>query len=309
MNTPAKPDKSIADSGERMVPAYHKGHMVYGEHIVRYQAATEIVRNKVVLDIASGSGYGTAQLAKSAKKVFGVDLDVDAIKYAKKNYFSNNTEFIKGSGTKIPLQEDSVDVVVSFETIEHIEHYNIFMQEIVRVLRPNGLLILSTPNDIEFPEDNHYHVHEFEEKELRSLVKKYFKNTKDYYQATWLYNALVDKDGLGTEWQAQIQTMQTAPISPKKSIYFFMLCSNRALSETVEPIAAISEHYSARSNQEYEKSVRKLIEEQGAIILHQENQVKQLEVRLQNIKNPVKSLAVKAKRFSRRIHKSTKNHQ
>ncbi len=77
-------DKSIKDTGERMVPAYHKGHMVYGEHIVRYAATENIVRDKVVLDIAAGSGYGTFEISRFAKKVYGVDLDENAVAYAKK---------------------------------------------------------------------------------------------------------------------------------------------------------------------------------------------------------------------------------
>lgn len=271
-----QPDKSIKDTGERMVPAYHKSHMVYGEHIVRYQAAADIVRDKVVLDIASGSGYGCDVLNKTAKKVYGVDIDVDAIAYAKKNYQTRNTEFIKGSGTKIPLDNDCVDVVVSFETIEHIEEYDLFMQEVARVLKPDGLLILSTPNDVEFPEDNHYHVHEFEEAELMKLVKRYFKNTKEYYQATWLYNALLDKSQLGSEWEESINTIQTAPIPTKQSIYFYMICSNRTINETVKPLAAISEHWSARTLQENEKGLRKHIEDQGSIIQHLENEYHRL---------------------------------
>lgn len=310
MTRTSQPDKSIKDTGERMVPAYHKGHMVYGEHIVRYQAATDLVKGKVVLDIAAGSGYGTAELAQTAKMVYGVDLDEDAVAYANKNYASKNITFIEGSGTSIPLEENSVDVVVSFETIEHIEAYEDFMREVVRVLKPDGLFILSTPNDIEFPENNHYHVHEFEENELLKLVKKSFSNVKQYYQATWLYNALLDENGLGTEWENDIRTLQTAPIDRKKSIYFYMLCSNRKLTESVKPLAAVSEHYSARSLQDYENSVRNHIEEQGKIIKHLENkvhdaeaielQLKQLKAKLEKIES---TLVWRARAKAKRIIK------
>src|ERR1019366_4533556 len=136
---------------------------------------------------ASGSGYGSALLGTQAKKVYGVDIDKEAIIYAKKNYQSKIVEFILGDGVKIPLEENSVDVVVSFETIEHIEHYEAFMDEVSRVLKKDGLFILSTPNDVEFPETNHFHIHEFERKELEKLVRRYFKNNKAYYQGTWLY--------------------------------------------------------------------------------------------------------------------------
>ncbi len=264
-------DKTLADTGERMIPAYHKSHMVYGEHIVRYEAAVPLVKGKVVLDVASGSGYGSAFLARSAAKVYGVDVDKDAIAYAKKNYADKNIEFVLGDGTKIPLEDNSVDVVVSFETIEHIEDYETFMAEVKRILKDDGLFILSTPNDVEFPETNHFHIHEFERRELEKLVKKYFKQSKSYYQATWLYNALVEEKGITEEWRAPLETIQTAPIPLEKCIYFYMLCANRTINETVTPLAAISEHYSARTLQEYDASVRKHIEDQGAIMKHQEN--------------------------------------
>ncbi len=277
---PNHDDKSIDDTGERMIPAYHKGHIVYGEHIVRYQAAVELVKDKVALDIASGSGYGTALLGQRAKKAYGVDVDPEAIRYSKKNYSSKNVEFLEGDGTKIPLDDDSVDVVVSFETIEHIEDYKTFMSEVKRVLKADGLFILSTPNDVEFPESNHFHVHEFEKKELEKLVSKYFKFSKSYYQGTWIYNGLFDEKKLVGEWSEPVQTMQTAPLKPNQCIYFYMLCSNRKITEEVRPLAAIAEHYSERSRQEYELSVRKHIDDQATIINHLGNTLSAKQVEL-----------------------------
>lgn len=268
------PDKSIKDTGERMIPSYHKGHQVYGEHITRYSIAKNIVEGKVVLDIASGSGYGTKELATTAKKVYGVDINSQAIKYAKKNYQNKNIEFIEGSATKIPIPDNTLDVVISFETIEHIEDYKKFMVEIKRVLKKDGILILSTPNDVEFPEDNHFHVHEFQYNELQKLVKKYFINVENYYQATWTYNAIFTEDKLSSEWEDKVNTINTAPIKKDKCIYFYMLCSNRKINEKLESISAISEHFSARKIQEYEKSIRQHIDEQGKIIKHLENELK-----------------------------------
>jgi ubiquinone/menaquinone biosynthesis C-methylase UbiE len=266
-------DKSIDDTGERMVPAYHKGHIVYGEHIVRYGAALPLVKDKTVLDIASGSGYGTAILAETASKAYGVDVDKDAVSYAKKNYSSSKIEFLEGDGKAIPLKDNSVDVVVSFETIEHIEDYRAFMAEVKRVLKDDGLFVLSTPNDREFPESNHFHIHEFERKELESLVKKYFNNSKSYYQGTWLYSALFDEKGLTEDWSASVKTMQTAPIGLDKCIYFYMLCSNRKVTESITPLGVIGEHFSERKKQEYEASVRKHMDDQSAIIKHLENEL------------------------------------
>lgn len=283
-------DKTLDDTGERMIPAYHKTHMVYGEHIVRYEAAVPLVAGKVVLDIASGSGYGSSFLGTSAKKVYGVDVDQDAVAYAQKNYAADNVTFLKGDGTSIPLEDNAVDIVVSFETIEHIEHYEVFMKEVKRVLKDDGMFILSTPNDTEFPETNHFHIHEFERKELENLVKKYFKQTKSYYQGTWLYNALVDEAHFTGEWDENMRTLHTAPVPLDRCIYFYMLCANRPLDESVAPIAAISEHWSARHIQEYEQGVRKHIEDQGAIMKHHENTIADKDAEIASLRSRVTHL-------------------
>lgn len=291
-------DKTIDDTGERMVPAYHRGHLVYGEHIVRYQAAAELVRGKVVLDIASGSGYGSACLGETAKQVHGVDINDDAIAYATKNYASKNVRFIKGDGVSIPLEDNSVDAVVSFETIEHIEDYKTFMLEVKRVLKPEGLFLLSTPNDVEFPESNHYHIYEFERKELEALVKQYFKHSDWYYEGTWMYDALLDEQSMTKEWEGPMFTLQTAPIGLKKCLSFFVLCANRPIVEKVTPRAAIAEHYSARAIEEYEKSVRKHMDDQAAIMDHQKREIDRRDHELQELRKELKKTQTLLQRFS-----------
>jgi ubiquinone/menaquinone biosynthesis C-methylase UbiE len=257
-NKPAKrPTTKITlpDDSERMIPAYHKGKTIYGEHIVRYVSAQELVKGKVVLDVASGSGYGTHLLSQTAKKVYGVDISDISVQYARQTYGGPNIEYMIGDGEKIPLPDNSVDIVTSFETIEHIPDYRQFMKEVSRVLKDDGLFVLSTPNDVEFAEGNHFHLHEFEYNELLKLIDTHFKNTKAYFQGTWIYNALVDEEMMSQERTFDITTMNTAPIPRDKSIYFYMLCSNRAITETVKPVAAIAEHWSARGLQEEAKKI------------------------------------------------------
>ncbi len=235
---------------ERMIPEYHKGTIIYGEHLVRYQAAQSFVEGKIVLDIASGSGYGTKLLAQKAKKVFGVDVSEDSVVYSRENFSANNIEYKVGDGIRIPLDDASVDVVVSFETIEHIEDYAKFMLEVKRVLKSDGALVLSTPNELEFADGNHFHLHEFGYEELKSLVSKHFKYTKSYFQGTWIYSALGDRDLMEKEQEIVLTTMQLAPLKPEQYLYFFLISSDQEITENTEPIGAISEHWSARKIQE-----------------------------------------------------------
>lgn len=245
-------DKTIKEEGERMVPAFHKGALVYGEHLVRYEGVIPLVKGKVVLDIASGSGYGTFVLASAAKKVYGVEIDKDSVAYSKKNYSKSNIEYLQGSAEAIPLADNSVDVVVTFETIEHIKNYKKFLSEMKRVLKPDGVALVSTPNDPEFPEDNHFHLHEFEYDELKAELKKHFEHIEFSFQYTWLYTAMLTDEQAKAEWNKEIETENYAPVPKEKAIYFMAVCSNKPLDgiPKVKQLAAISEHWSARQVQQ-----------------------------------------------------------
>ncbi len=260
MSKHSKTDQ-LQDTGERMVPSYHKGHLLYGEHIVRYESVSPFVKDKVVLDIASGSGYGTAKIAEVAAQVIGVDVDADAIAYAKQEYGGKNINFLQGDGIKIPLDNDAVDVVVSFETIEHIEDYKQFLQEIKRVLKSGGTLIISSPNDLESPEGNHFHVHEFNFKELHNLLKKEFKHVKPYLQGTWLYSSIISGDDAEGDWRREIDTIGVSPLSNHKAMYFQFVCSDDKIDKDITFVGAVAEHWSVRSFQEHNEGVGYLINE------------------------------------------------
>jgi ubiquinone/menaquinone biosynthesis C-methylase UbiE len=264
--------------------------MVYGEHIVRYQIATELVKDKVVLDIASGSGYGTKMLGAVAKRVIGVDLNEGSIKYAQKNYSSKNIDYKVGDAENIPVEDGSVDVVVSFETIEHVPNYVKFIDEVKRVLREDGLLVLSTPNDEAYPETNEWHLHEFKQSELEKLIKRKFKNITTLFQGAWLYSALLDEHQLSHEWENLISTTNTSPLKPNKAIYFVMLCSDTAIKKLPSPRGAIAEPWSIRQNQEHEGSIRKHIEEQKKIMDYLDEQNKNKDAMIKNLQDQLNKI-------------------
>lgn len=236
----------LEDDGERMVPEFHKGTVLYAEHMTRYLAAKQLVKGLTVLDIASGSGYGTKILSSSAKTVYGVDVDEGAIKYANSNYSAKNIVYKLGDGINIPLDDNSVDVVITFETIEHIENYSHFVKEVKRVLKPNGIAVVSTPNELEFTEGNHFHLHEFEHDELKNLLHKDFTNIDAYYQATWVYAGIASADLIANESEATILTYNFMPLTPDKYLYFYFVCSNKKITHKIEPIGALGGHYSAK---------------------------------------------------------------
>ena len=182
-------------TGERYVPEMH-GNMEL-EHIHRYLQACEIAEGKTVLDIACGEGYGSALLASKAKHVTGVDLSIEAIEHARTRYVKENLEFKVGNASEIPLPDAGFDLVVSFETIEHLAEQVEMIQEIKRVLRPDGILLISTPDKHNYSDTtgytNPYHVKEFYQHEFKQLLGAYFKNTA-YFGQRVVYGSNIFSD-------------------------------------------------------------------------------------------------------------------
>jgi 2-polyprenyl-3-methyl-5-hydroxy-6-metoxy-1,4-benzoquinol methylase len=173
-------DKNLEWTGERLVTDV-QGVLGVAEHLHRYALACEFVKGKKVLDIASGEGYGSNLLSKHAEHVTGVDISDDAVKHANEKYAKESKLIYRvGSASKIPLEDASVGVVTSFETLEHTTEHDEFLQEIKRVLVPGGLLIMSTPDTVLYkPHDpnNPYHLKELTTQEFENLIGRYFQNS------------------------------------------------------------------------------------------------------------------------------------
>jgi len=180
-------------TGERL--EFYDFSDVTVEHLHRYAIANELVRDKVVLDIASGEGYGSFILSKYASKVTGVDIDKETVFNAQKKYLSNNLNYILGSADNIPVDSNSVDVVVSFETIEHHDKHEEMLMEIKRVLKPDGILIMSSPDKKNYSDipnfKNKFHIKELYFDEFECLIKKYFKFSDFYVQKAFNLNSIV----------------------------------------------------------------------------------------------------------------------
>lgn len=166
-------------SGERYMPTLMTADVAV-EHWHRYAIAARFVAGKRVLDIASGEGYGSLMLAETASTVIGVDIDTDSVTQARRRYIRDNLGFAEGSTSAVPLPNASVDVIVSFETLEHHDQHEEMFREIRRVLVPGGLCIVSTPDRVVYSEKtgyrNPFHVKELSTTEFHELVSRHFRN-------------------------------------------------------------------------------------------------------------------------------------
>jgi GT2 family glycosyltransferase/2-polyprenyl-3-methyl-5-hydroxy-6-metoxy-1,4-benzoquinol methylase len=172
----------LAWTGERYVPWIEGAEIGY-EHLHRYAFATQFVQNKIVLDLASGEGYGSHLLARTAKQVVGIDIDENSIKHARNKYIKHNLQFKVGSITEVPIADDRLfDVAVCFEALEHIDEHEKLLREVKRLLTPDGLFIVSTPNKWAYSDEpkyeNPFHVHELYFDEFKTLLESHFRQVK-----------------------------------------------------------------------------------------------------------------------------------
>ncbi|HEX6593173.1 MAG TPA: class I SAM-dependent methyltransferase [Bacillota bacterium] len=179
----------LKDTGERVIlEKMKRTNPLLIEHLARYHFACEYAYGRV-LDFASGTGYGSHIIAKTCKKkvseVIGIDIDADAVKYAQGTYYHPKTTFLQEDVTNpdLPDQLGTFDVIVSFETIEHVAKEKQFMANMYRLLKQGGTLIVSTPfgKGRGIPSGNHFHVHQLTVQEFKESFSAY-RDTEFYFQ-------------------------------------------------------------------------------------------------------------------------------
>lgn len=165
-------------SGERYVPEL--GGEIRLEHVHRYAFCLPYVKGKDVLDAACGEGYGSAYLARHARSVLGVDIAAEAVQHARQSYAGiENLRYEVADACALTLPEASFDVVVSFETLEHVLAQEALMQGFSRVLKPSGLLLISSPDKRTYSDipgyRNEFHVKELYRDEFEALIGRHFR--------------------------------------------------------------------------------------------------------------------------------------
>jgi len=223
----SEPD--IPDSGERMIPDFHHEAVVYAEHLVRYLFAARFVAGKQVLDVASGVGYG-ADLLKSAgaTEVVALDRSSEAVRYGIKHHSRSQPAYVLGDAESLPLRSGQFDVVVSFETIEHVSDYRRLLAEVTRALRRDGLLIVSTPNRRVFVEGNPFHTKEFTSDEFEEALAGYFPYVQTLCQDDWIASTILspeETEGADRPIAREPSLFKAVGKSPSETLYMVSLCS------------------------------------------------------------------------------------
>ncbi|MFN8005707.1 MAG: methyltransferase domain-containing protein [Terriglobia bacterium] len=172
-------------TGERVVPGKVEPDLM-NEHLSRYAFANNFAAGRQVLDLGCGTGYGAAILAQVAQSVLAIDISEEAIGYARHHYFQSGIQFVAALGSCLPVRSASLDLVICFEVVEHVSEQSSLLEEISRVLSPNGILLISTPNRRYYTEErqevNPFHTKEFDYEEFSAFLKQRFEEVEICFQ-------------------------------------------------------------------------------------------------------------------------------
>ena len=224
-------------TGERVVPGKVDSDLL-NEHLCRYHFARPLVEGSYALDVGCGTGYGAAVLARSARRVLALDLSAESVAFAKESYRAPNIDFLISDCRQIPLGSGTVDVAVCFEVIEHLAEQKTLLEEIRRVLRSDGLLVISTPNRIYYTEErketNPFHVREFDFNEFLAFLKGSFA------QVGMAFQNHVASIYVGNPRQQRPLRSEMEPHSDvdleRSSHYFVAVCSNSSADRVCDPL-------------------------------------------------------------------------
>jgi SAM-dependent methyltransferase len=233
-------------TGERLIPEDAHGELVLGEHLARYVLATRLAPGRRVLDAACGEGYGTAMIARAgAVSAVGVDVDQATVAHARGRY---GLDFQTADVTAMPFEDGTFDLVVSFETIEHVADPQRALDELARVAGPDGLVLVSTPNAEQYLQPNPFHVRELTPDEFLAALGARFAEVRPLFQQNFLTSAILDVAALAAddgEAPLRLDARKVAGVEPGGELYTLALCGPPGLVSLEADVAVLAGVYEA----------------------------------------------------------------
>lgn len=225
-------EPALEFTGERFTPECVRE--IWYEHWHRYAFALRLAAGKRVLDAACGEGYGSALLSRRAASVLGVDISPQATQHAGARYAARNLRFETADVSALDhLPSGSFDLIVSFETLEHLQPQERMLDGFARLLADDGLLLVSTPDKQHYTDatgfTNEHHVRELYRDEFEAMLSARFAAHKLYAQKLVFQSALWALDGPGTYEAATLRadgTFDDTLAFP--SMYYVAVCAKRA---------------------------------------------------------------------------------
>lgn len=227
----------------RFVPDEMRGELVEAEHLLRYWAAASLAPGRRVLDAGCGVGYGAALIAEhGARSVDAVDV-AEAVVEAARARFEDAAGFAVADVRALPFPDDSFDLVVCFEVIEHIEEQPRAFAEFHRVLAPGGVLAVSSPNRDVYVPGNPHHVHEYLPAELEAELRACWSEVTLMRQHSFLATTLFSDEAVVAAEGASVQGANVRKLKgrqPGDEVYTVALASDRPLPAVRDTVVLTS---------------------------------------------------------------------
>lgn len=322
----------LEDSGERFLPGVEGKAEIAYDHLVRYRFAGRFLEGKKVTDLGSGSGYGSYSLSKVAGEVSAIDLSEEAVAHASTHYVEPNLSYQIGDVTRLPFEDGSFDAAVSFEVIEHLDDPEDLAIEAKRVVKEDGLFIVSTPDKQTYSNDrnavNLYHSREMYAPEFKEMLERHFEHVEIYRQGA-ISGSLITRnpEELNPEGRAE---MESAPFSLEEpdfgpevpiTLYIIAVCTNGPPPEPLaQPYLALDrdrliyEDYeqryvkvrrlmlAARYHRSRARELSEALSDTPRSTKRLENQLKRLESQLRNTREHNEQLEAHNQKIERRLH-------
>ncbi|HLX89018.1 MAG TPA: methyltransferase domain-containing protein [Acidimicrobiales bacterium] len=223
-------------TGERFVPEAMGGELIEAEHVARYALAGQLAHGRRVLDAGCGVGWGTQWLLRSgAASAKGLDISAEAIADSKRRV--PEAEFVQGDLARIPWEDATFDLVVCFEALEHVAAQKETMDELVRVLAPEGILLVSSPNPRVYPPGNPFHIHELTPEELIEEVGQRLPHCELWYQHPQIASVLVNDRSLPYGATDRAEACVVSPLESGTDMYSLVVASRSPLPALTSVLA------------------------------------------------------------------------
>lgn len=248
------------DVAERFDPTSMNGELIEAEHLARYRFAASFASGRRVLDAGCGWAYGSELLARSgAASVAGVDVAESVIEAASVRV-GPQVELLVGDIRKLPFPDASFDLVVCFEVIEHIEGREQALAEFARVLEPDGVLVISSPNNDVYGERNPHHVHQYSPESFREFLAAKFSRQASFAQQNWIASTVSTLDDFAAAGRAigPTEPFKTVGRADGEQTYLVSIASNGDLPELTGTMVLAFDTELLRWNELWEEQDRYL---------------------------------------------------
>jgi 2-polyprenyl-3-methyl-5-hydroxy-6-metoxy-1,4-benzoquinol methylase len=257
-------------TGERFTPECVRE--IWYEHVHRYALARSIATGKRVLDIACGEGYGSAILAPVARSVVGVDVSADAIAHARARYgLLPNVAFREADATRFDPGSERFDLVLSFETLEHVDAQEELAATLAAAMADGGSALISSPDKAVYSDAsgyrNEFHVRELYRDELVALLSRHFRHVRLYGQRLFFHSAI-----WSLEQSRHSALMQTAQADGRfeseacaPPMYFIAACAQREADLPSLPGTALFADAAESVYDDYRQETRRNIVARGVL--------------------------------------------